>query len=185
MDWRSFKKAFMAAFLSDDYLSEVEEKLRTMVQQPRQRLRDFAYDYRALCLKWKHEISEEELVNRILNNINPSVAGCMRGTVNSVEQLVKVGSMVEKDHMGAKDYWQKVGTQSSKEKTNKKSAERTFNKNLAGVTIAQPHPVSSLLVVSVRVNGKEVKAVLDTGSTYTLMQENLWKQLKGEIWVKI
>ncbi|RXN06555.1 Transposon Ty3-G Gag-Pol poly [Labeo rohita] len=178
-DWQSFKKAFMAAFLSDDYLSEVEEKLRTLVQQPRQCLRDFAYDYRALCLKWKPEISEEELVNRILNNINPRVAGCLRGTVNTVEQLVKVGSLVEKDCMGAKDYWQKVSTQGSKEKT-KKSAERTNTKNLAGVTLAQPHSVTSLLIVPVRVNGQEVKAVIDTGSSYTLMQENLWKQLKME-----
>ncbi|RXN33321.1 Transposon Ty3-I Gag-Pol [Labeo rohita] len=178
-DWQSFKKAFMAAFLSDDYLSEVEEKLRTLVQQPRQCLRDFAYDYRALCLKWKPEISEEELVNRILNNINPRVAGCLRGTVNTVEQLVKVGSLVEKDCMGAKDYWQKVSTQGSKEKT-KKSAERTNTKNLAGVTLAQPHSVTSLLIVPVRVNGQEVKAVIDTGSSYTLMRENLWKQLKME-----
>ncbi len=87
--------------------------------------------------------------------------------------------MVERDCMGAKDYWQKVGTQGGKDKT-KKPAERTYNKNLAGVTLAQPHPVTSLLVIPVRVNGQEVKAVLDTGSSYTLMQESLWKQLKTE-----
>ncbi len=87
--------------------------------------------------------------------------------------------MVERYCMGAKDYWQKVGTQGSKDKT-KKPAERTYNKNLAGVTLAQPHPVTSLLVIPVRVNGQEVKAVLDTGSSYTLMQESLWKQLKTE-----
>ncbi|KAI2644983.1 Transposon Ty3-I Gag-Pol polyprotein [Labeo rohita] len=77
--------------------------------------------------------------------------------------------------MGAKDYWQKVGTLGSKDKA-KKSADCTNNKNLAGVTLAQPHPLTSLLVVPVKVNGQEVKAVLDTGSSYTLMQENLWKQ---------
>lgn len=96
----------------------------------------------------KPGISEEELVSRILNNINPRVAGCLRGTVSNVEQLVNVGSLVEKDCMGAKDYWLKVVKQNSKErKTPKREiSERSSNKNLAGVTIAQSHPMTSLLV---------------------------------------
>lgn len=134
-DWRSFKKAFMAAFLPEDYLTEVKDKLRSMVQQPKQRLRDFAYDYRALCLKWKPDISEDEMVSRILNNINPRLAGCLRGTVKMVEQLVKVGSVVEKDCMVAKDYWQKVGSHNTRERSDKKTPERDTSKHLAGLSI--------------------------------------------------
>lgn len=44
----------------------------------------------------------------------------------------------------------------------------------------QAHPVTSLLVVPVKVNGQEVKAVIQTGSTFTLMQDKLWNQLKSE-----
>ncbi|GAA6081124.1 uncharacterized protein LOC125141425, partial [Tachysurus ichikawai] len=142
-------------------------------------LRDFTYDYRALCLKWKPDITEDKLVSRILNNINPRFAGCLRRMVHTVERLVKVGSMVEKDCLGAKDYWQKVW-QNRKERSSKRPTGRSSPKNLAGVSIAQPHVLSSLLLVPVTVKGKEVRAVLDTGSTYTLMQENLWQQLTGE-----
>ncbi|KAL0173712.1 hypothetical protein M9458_029680 [Cirrhinus mrigala] len=156
-DWKSFKNALMAAFLSDDYLLEVEKKLNMMLG-----------------------ISDEELVSPILNNMNPRVAGCLQGTANTVKQLLKVGSLVEKDCMGAKDYWLKVVTQNNKVKNSKTAAKHTSNKNLAGVTLAQAHPIMSLLGVPVKVNAQEVKAVIDTGSTFTLMQEKEWYQLKGK-----
>ncbi|KAL0152397.1 hypothetical protein M9458_052120 [Cirrhinus mrigala] len=155
-DWQSFKKAFMAAFLPDDYLTEVEDKLRSLVQEPRQRLRDFAYDYHSLLPQMEAGYAEDEMVSRILNNINPRVAGCLRGTVKTVEQLVEVGSKVEN------------------------GGKRLLAENLAGLSIAQPQPLNSLLLVPITVKGKEVKAVLDTGSTYTLMQESLWRQLGGD-----
>uniref|UniRef100_A0AAV2J967 Retrotransposon gag domain-containing protein n=3 Tax=Knipowitschia caucasica TaxID=637954 RepID=A0AAV2J967_KNICA len=180
LDWSMFKETFLNAFLPTDYMAEVEEKLRELVQQPDQRLRDFAYDYQALCLKWKPDMPEEEIVRRILNNTNPKVAGCLRGTVHTVTDLVKVGSMVEKDCGSAKGYWQKV--HASTEGTGKRALEkRGGNKFNAVVTQPPPPqmPRAELLLVPLTICNVQGVAVVDTGSTYTLMREGLWRNLHG------
>ena len=177
-DWVSFKNAFMSAFLPSDYMTEVEERLRSMVQKPEQCLRDFAYDYRALCLKWKRDMPEDEMVRRILSNINPKVAGCLRGTVTTVTQLVKVGSMVEKDFSGSQDYWQRVKASTDKQgKKEKKPSQKT----VAELSVVQHQGYKKkepkLLVVPVTIKGIPVEAVVDTGSSFTLIKESLWKRI--------
>lgn len=131
-------------------------------------------------------MSEEELVNKILNNVNPKIAGSLRGTVHSVEQLVKIGSLVEKDCMSIKDYWQKVNDQAGKDKINKRGSNKPVAPSMsAGLSVIQRHHhrnqinPASLLVVLFMLSGWQVEAVVDTGSAFTLMQESRWKEIAG------
>ncbi|KAL6465919.1 hypothetical protein MHYP_G00260520 [Metynnis hypsauchen] len=72
---------------------------------------------------------EEEMVRRILNACNPQLASGLRGIVSTVDQLVKTGSMIEKDWASSKGYWRRVQNVSSGERQVKKPPKKSGGKH--------------------------------------------------------
>lgn len=69
--WDEFKKVFLKSFLAEDYEAEAERCLRERRQGSLENILDFAYQYRALCLRYKKDVTEKEIVTAILQNCNP------------------------------------------------------------------------------------------------------------------
>lgn len=106
--WSQFKRVFMQSFLPDDHEVEVERRIRERKQAVDENIRTFAYQYHALCLRLKPSMSEREILQATLRNCNPHVASILRGTVSTVDELVRVGTLVEgilarKEHTGDRD----------------------------------------------------------------------------------
>lgn len=47
--WIEFQTSFLSAFLSEDYVDELAERIRNRVQRENESIRDFAYMYYLLC----------------------------------------------------------------------------------------------------------------------------------------
>lgn len=76
-DWKQFKELFLQSFLSEDYEEVAIRKLMERRQGARESFRDFAFHYRALCLRWKKGMSEREVVQYILRNCNPRLTSLL------------------------------------------------------------------------------------------------------------
>lgn len=75
-----------------------------------------------------------------------------------------------------------MGSQNIRDK-NKKPSEWVYNRNLPGITLTPSHYMTSLLVVPINVNGQEIKTVVDTGRSYTVIRKRTCgnrNSLKGE-----
>lgn len=53
-------------------------------------------------------MSERETVQTILQKCNPRFASLLRGTIKMVDELVRVGILVERGMSEAKHYWSQV-----------------------------------------------------------------------------
>ncbi|XP_067281116.1 hyaluronan mediated motility receptor-like [Pseudorasbora parva] len=100
-------KREIEAFLAEDYKDELAERVRTKKQGENESIRDFAYSYRALCTRWNPELTELDIVKLIVKHIKPYLASQLRGRVNDVDELVRLGHQLERDHDQQLEYEQK------------------------------------------------------------------------------
>ncbi|XP_050969670.1 uncharacterized protein LOC127167585 [Labeo rohita] len=104
-DWPSFKEKFLFSFLNEDHKEVAAQKLANCRQRVNENIRDFAFNYRAMTLKINPEMPENELVQATLRNCNPRLASLLRGTVKTVNDLVRLGTQIEKDWTESKRRW--------------------------------------------------------------------------------
>ena len=104
VSWSQFETVFLAAFLSEDYEDELAERVRTRSQKENEPIRDVAFSYRALCKKWNPSLTEASIVKMLLKNIKPFIASQLRGRVENVDDLIRLGHQLEKDHGQQQEY---------------------------------------------------------------------------------
>lgn len=102
--WTEFEAVFLSAFLLEYYEDELAERVRTRTQGENEPIRDFPFCYRALCKRWKSNLTESEIVKMILKNIKPHLASQLHSRVFNVEELVKLGHQLENDYEQQQQY---------------------------------------------------------------------------------
>ncbi|KAG1945241.1 thy-1 membrane glycoprotein [Pimephales promelas] len=176
--WAQFKSAFLQSFLSEDHEVEVERRIRERKQGVDESIRTFAYQYRALCLRLKPAMTEREILQATLRNCNPKIASILRGTATTVDELVRVGTLIERDIAAERAFWRQRHQENSPKsaEANRNSKGRPFNPHIAVFSEHDGKPMSTL-TLPITIKGHQYQAILDTGSTYSIVQESCWQQL--------
>ncbi len=178
--WSQFKYAFLQSFLSDDHEVEVERRIRERKQRVDESIRMFAYQYRALCLRLKPSMTEREILQATLRNCNPRIASILRGTVTTVDDLVRIGTLIERDISEERAFWRQIHQEqnSKPSETGKLTKGRQSNPHIAVCSENSGKPLMTL-TLPITIRGHQYQAILDIGSTYSLVQESCWHQLKS------
>lgn len=171
--WKSFKDKFLFAFLNEDFKEVAAQRLINRRQQSKESIRDFAYHYRALCMRNNPKITETEIVNAILRNCNPRLASLLRSSANTVDELVRLGTQIEKDWMGAKNHWSLVNS----EEQNRKSPAAMSKRENQLMLVDQHNAGKGYRALQLPVTINHIDAIIDTGSTFSIVQKKIWKEL--------
>ncbi|KAL2079452.1 hypothetical protein ACEWY4_025196 [Coilia grayii] len=233
--WAHFQQQFLTAFLAEDYEDELADRVRSRKQEEHEPIRDFAFSFRALCKRWNPTLTESAIVKMILRNAKPQLCSQLRGRVQTVDELVRLGHQLEKDleHIhdacpltleqstpspkrtslvreekplvtcwrckgqhspGACPAYKSSSADQSKKGHNRKptqsgggnvsvsctSSPGGTKKTRARTSVQQgsdEQMVPQLLVVPLSIGAWAGRAVVDTGASYTLLNEDVWKTL--------
>ena len=89
--------------------------------------------------------------------------------MSTVDQLVKMGSFIEKDWSNSKDYWNRIQQSNSSDHASKRSSKKPEQGQGRGhsADVASVLGISTLLVVPIRVRGSNGEASLTQGVSLT------------------
>ncbi len=95
--------------------------------------------------------------------------------------MVRIGTQIERDFGEAKRYWSNVNTEYQKKKVqpNKDSGPKPSLANTRVVQGVQQsvQPQFKMITLPIVLRNRFFQAIVDTGSTLSLIQESCWKQL--------
>lgn len=127
-------------------------------------------------------MTEREVLQAAMRNCNPRLASILRGTVNTFDDLIRVRALVERDIMEEKAYWRQRNAEQTTRKggSDKQGKGKEGNHNIAMLSECN----IKLLTVPVELQKHLCDAIIDTGISYSLNQESVWKKWKsdGETW---
>lgn len=124
----------------------------------------FAYQYRTLCLRLKPTMTEREILQAALRNCNPRIA---------------YKTLIKKDISEERAFWRQRHQEFNvKHNVSKFPKGRQSNPHIAVCSDSSEGLLVTLTLLIV-IKGHQYRAILDTGSTYSLVQESCWKRLKS------
>lgn len=115
-------------------------------------------------------MTEREILQAALWNCNPRIASILRGTVTTVDELVRVGMLIERDTGEERAFWRQRHQQTTSKptETNKCTRGRQTSPHIAVFSENDGKPLTTL-TLPITIKGHQYQAILDTGSTYSLM----------------
>lgn len=129
-------------------------------------------------------MTEKEMIQAILRNCNPRLVSLLRGNLQSVHELVRVGTQAERDISESKKYWNMMNVDEQRKKN--VMSQESQRKSTPSYTRVVQNIIENLqhnsrnLTIPLNIQGKQLAALIDTGSSLSLMQKSQWKHLCNE-----